>query len=314
MKNIKVLRATIGLLLVVLIAETAFFGYREVLFRPAPEKIDHQTNETADNIVAQIGGIQIKQSELANHLYTMHGSELINQMLDRDAIQMEADEVGLRLTRADIDEELKRMQQGYESEELFYKSMKEQVGMTESELRQDVNYKLLLEGLATRNIQVSDGEIAAYKTEHSEEFKNTVQLHIEQIEVESMQEALKVLDLLKKGQDFKKTAIENSTDSVTATDGGDLGWVEEDDPFVPAPILQAAKVLSVGGLSQAIKVDKKYYIIRLVDYKQNSKGTLEEINAALRKQLALQKAKPLKDLTAELREKRKAVILDPLLK
>ena len=73
-------------------------------------------------------------------------------MLDRDAIQMEADELGFKLTRADIDDELKRMQQGYESEELFYKSMKEQVGMSELELRQDVNYKLLLERIATKDI------------------------------------------------------------------------------------------------------------------------------------------------------------------
>ena len=80
-------------------------------------------------------------------------------MLDRYAIQMEADELGFKLTRADIDDELKRMQQGYESEELFYKSMKEQVGMSEPELRQDVNYKLLLERIATKDIHVTDEEI-----------------------------------------------------------------------------------------------------------------------------------------------------------
>jgi foldase protein PrsA len=314
MRNIKILRATIGLLLVVVIAETALFGYREVLFRSAPDKVQHESNEISDKAVAQIGAVQIKQSELANNLYTTHGAELINQMLDRDAIQMEADEIGLKLTRADIDEELKRMQQGYESEALFYKSMKEQVGMTESELRQDVNFKLLLERIATKDIHVSDEEIAKYKIEHSEEFKNTVQLHIEQIETASMASALKVLELLNKGNDFKKVAMENSTDTATATDGGDLGWVEEDDPFIPAPILQSAKVLSVGETSQPIKVDLHYYIIRLVDYKQNSKGTVEEINSALRNQLALQKARPLKELTQDLRKKRNAVILDPQLK
>ncbi|MEX2459891.1 MAG: peptidyl-prolyl cis-trans isomerase [Paenibacillaceae bacterium] len=314
MKNVKFLRAIIGLLLVVVITETALFGYREVLYRPAPEEVNHDINDIADKIVAEIGNVQIKQSELANHLYASHGAELINQMLDREAIQMEADEMGLKLTRADIDEELKRMQQGYESEALFYKSMKEQVGLTESELRQDVNFKLLIERIATKNIDVSDKEITAYKTEHSEEFRNTVLLHIEQIEVNSMTEASKVMELLKKGVDFKKVAMENSTDSATVTDGGDLGWVEEDDPFIPAPILQVAKVLSVGEYSQPIKVETNYYIVRLVDFKQDSKGTVEEINTALRKQLALQKARPLKDIIRDLREKRNAVILDPLLK
>ena len=50
-------------------------------------------------------------------------------------------------------------------------------------------------------------------------------------------------------------AIANSTDSATAADGGDLGWVEEDDPFIPAPILQAAKVLGLVKSVNPIKVD-----------------------------------------------------------
>jgi foldase protein PrsA len=129
-----------------------------------------------------------------------------------------------------------------------------------------------------------------------------------------MSSALKIVDLLKNGMDFKKVAVENSIDSATASDGGDLGWVDEDDPFIPAPILQTAKVLSINETCQPIKVGTNYYVIRLVDLKQTSKGTLEEINSALRKQLALQKAQPLKELTQVLRKKRNAVILDPLLK
>jgi foldase protein PrsA len=317
MKNVKVLRATVGLLLVVVLAETALFGYREVLYRPSPNiENHHDPDKTAktDKVIAQIGGNQILQSELANNLYTTHGSELLNQMLDREAIQMEAEAIGLKLTRADIDQELKRMQQGYESEELFYKSMKEQVGMDKAELREDVNFKLLLEGIATKNIQVSDDEIAAYMNEHKDEFKNTIQLHIEQIEVDNINDANKVLDLLKKGNDFKKVAEENSTDTATASDGGDLGWVEEDDPFIPAPIIKMAKTLGKGEISPPIEIEGHYYIIRLLDDKMNSKGTLEEIKAALRKQLALQKAPPLKQLTQDLRKKRGAIILDPLLK
>jgi foldase protein PrsA len=314
MKNVKVLRTTVGLLLIVVLAETALFGYREVLYRSSPNIENHQNSDATDTVIAQIGGIQILQSELAYNLYTTHGSELLNQMLDREAIQMEAEAIGLKLTRADIDQELKRMQQGYESEELFYKSMKEQVGMDKDELRQDVNFKLLLEGIATKNIQVSDEEIAAYMNEHKDEFKNTILLHIEQIQVDNLNDASRVLDLLKKGNDFKKVARENSTDSATASDGGDLGWVEEDDPFIPSPILKAAKTLGTGEISAPVEIEGHYYIIRLLDVKENSKGTLEEIKTTLRKQLALQKALPLKKITQDLREKRGAIILDPVLK
>jgi foldase protein PrsA len=313
MKNVKVLRATVGLLLVVVLAETALFGYREVLYRSAPSVENHNTDKT-DKVIAQIGGVQILQSELANNLYTTHGSELLKQMLDREAIQMEAEAIGVKLTRADIDQELKRMQQGYESEDLFYKSMKEQLGMDKAALREDVNFKLLLEGIATKNIQVSDDEITVYMNEHKDEFKNTMQLHIEQIKVDNLNEANTVLGLLKKGNDFKTVATQNSTDTSTASDGGDLGWVEEDDPFIPTPIINMAKTLGTGEISPPIEFEGDYYIIRLLDAKVNSKGTLEEIKTALRKQLALQKAPPLKELTQDLRTKRGAIIFDPLLK
>ena len=41
------------------------------------------------------------------------------------------------------------MQQGYESEQQFYESMKSQLGMSEQEIKEDVSNKLLLEKLAT---------------------------------------------------------------------------------------------------------------------------------------------------------------------
>jgi foldase protein PrsA len=314
MKNVNILRATIGLLLIVLLAETALFGYREVVYRSSPGQANPDNRNAADKLVAQIGNRQIYLSELTDNLYASHGAELLNQMLDRDAIQMEADDIGLKLSRSDIDDELKRMQQGYESEEQFYKSMQEQVGMSKAELREDVNYKLLLEQIATKDIKVTDAEIEDYIKQHPDEFKNSIQLYIQQIEVNSLEEAAKVIGLLQGGSDFAKVAQAHSIDSATAADGGDLGWVEETDPFVAPAILQAAKQLGIGEISKPIPVNAKFFIIRVKDRKENNKGTQEQIYTALRKQLALQKAPSLKVVTQTLRQKRNAEILDPQFK
>jgi foldase protein PrsA len=314
MKNVNILRATIGLLLIILLAETALFGYREVIYRTSPGNANSNNRNDANKLVAQIGNRQIYSSELTDNLYASHGAELLNQMLDRDAIQMEADELGLKLTRSDIDDELKRMQQGYESEEQFYKSMQDQVGMSKAELREDVNYKLLLEQIATKGINVTDAEIEAYIKLHPDEFKNTVQLYIQQIEVNTLEEATHVIGLLQAGNDFAKVARDQSIDSATAADGGDLGWVEETDPFVTPEVLQAASQLGIGEISKPIPVNSHFFVIRVKDRKTNNKGTQEQIYAALRKQLALQKAPSLKEVTQTLRKKRNAVILDPQFK
>ena len=69
--------------------------------------------------------------------------------------------------------------------------------MSELELRQDVNYKLLLERIATKDIHVTNEEIKLIRREHSEEFKNTVQLHIEQIELGKYGSRVKSVRLVK---------------------------------------------------------------------------------------------------------------------
>ena len=66
---------------------------------------------------------------------------------------------GLRLESAEINRELKRMQQGYESEQQFYASMQNQLGLSEQEIKEDVPNKLLLEKLATKHIQITDTQV-----------------------------------------------------------------------------------------------------------------------------------------------------------
>ncbi|MDT2235530.1 hypothetical protein P7H25_17615 [Paenibacillus larvae] len=48
--------------------------------------------------------------------------------------------------------------------------MKEQLGMSRQEVKDDVYYKLLLEKVATKDIQVSDSEIQDYIQAHPEEY------------------------------------------------------------------------------------------------------------------------------------------------
>jgi foldase protein PrsA len=264
--------------------------------------------------VAVIGGRTITEEQLQARLLDKYGAELLNQMLDREAVRLEAEELGMTVSREEIDAELKRMQQGYESEEQFYESMEEQLGLSKSELREDVYYKLLLEHIAIRTVQVPESDVDEYIKSHPEEFKSYVQYHLQKIEVQTKEEANRLLADLRNGADFESLARKQSIDETTAEKGGDLGWVEENDPLVPAYLLEAARTMDIDEVRGPLSLKTSYVLIRLKEKKEVSRGVDEETRAYVRKELALQRAVPMQQLVKSLREKRHAEILVPELR
>jgi foldase protein PrsA len=267
-----------------------------------------------DRIVAEIGKRVITLRELHGLLMDQHGSELLSVMLDREALRLEGVEKGIVIQKAELERELKRMQQGYENEEQFYQSMKEQLGMSRQELEQDVNYKLLLERIATQNIPIADKQVDDYIQTHPDEFKAVTELSIAQIIVSTREQANKVIGELNNGVDFAVLARDRSIDDATANQGGDLGWLEQGDPFIAEEIMNAAIKLEPGEYSKPFQVQQGYVIIKLKDRRTKSDPDRSFVRENVRRELALQKAPPLKDILKKLREKWKAEIKDPSLK
>jgi foldase protein PrsA len=269
-------------------------------------------NNAAAKAVARIDGHTFTMGELQDELGKRYGPMLLSQLLDRQAILLEGKALGIGVSPEDIDKELKRMQQGYESEDQFYESMKEQLGMTRDQIREDTLYKLLLERIATRNVQISDDQVDAYLQEHPEEFERNVELHLAQIVSASKELADKAYAELAKGTDFAIVARDRSIDDATANGGGDLGWVEEDDPFIPAPLMKAAKSLKPGSYSQPVEIGGgRYAIVQLKERRMKKGVDPQEIREQVRKQLALSEAPPLQELVKQLRIKYHAVVLAP---
>ncbi|UJF33098.1 peptidyl-prolyl cis-trans isomerase [Paenibacillus hexagrammi] len=312
MRDVKRLWGVIGLMAVCILVLTSLLIARS-RNEPEPshptEQPQHIETDT-ERAVARIGSRTITIGELRTALEHQYGAELLGQMLDREAVRLEGIEAGIQVDNAEIERELKRMQQGYESEADFYKSMKEQLGMTQEDLRADVANKLLLEKIATKNVKVSDEEVDNYIKTHPEEFRQEVDLNILQIIVSTKDQANKVLAELAKGTSFAILARDRSIDDATNNSGGELGWVEDDDPFVPAPILEAAKSLKPGETSQPVRVDNGYAVVRLKDRKEASSPDFAFVRENVRMELALQEAPSLNELVDKLRSKWGANILD----
>ncbi|WP_281883926.1 SurA N-terminal domain-containing protein [Paenibacillus sp. YYML68] len=310
MRNVKllwgviiVLLVVVGTLLSVLTARTSHLNADEPEMNP-PNQADDK------RMVAHVGERTITMRELQAQLLAKHGKETLIQMIDHEVIRNEAEASGIQISEQEMKRELERMRQGYDSEQQYYEAMKEQLGLTREQLEADVRHRLLVEKLSIRGIQVTDREVSAYIAENQDEFKDIVSLRFSMIVTASRDHAQRAISDLNKGIPFDKVAWERSLDDVTRESGGDMGWLEEEDPFVPPAIMKAAKQLQPGQISKPLEVEGQYVVLMLTERKVQSKGSPEIIREQVRKELALRIAPSTKETLAKLRDKWKVRIVE----
>ncbi|XZG71395.1 peptidylprolyl isomerase [Chitinibacteraceae bacterium HSL-7] len=102
-------------------------------------------------------------------------------------------------------------------------------------------------------------------------------------------EAKAVLDELKKGKKFEDVAKAKSLDTGSAKNGGDLGWANPGN-FVPE-FGNALKGLQKGKLSEPVKSQFGWHIIKLDDVRDAKGPSFEEVKPELQRELQSQKVK-----------------------
>ncbi|UXY14213.1 peptidylprolyl isomerase [Chitiniphilus purpureus] len=100
-------------------------------------------------------------------------------------------------------------------------------------------------------------------------------------------EAKTIVAELKKGKKFEDLAKEKSIDKGSAQNGGDLGW-SNPSAFVPE-FGNALKAMQKGKLSEPVKSQFGYHIIKLDDVRDAKGPNYEELKPELQRELQGQK-------------------------
>ncbi|TJZ69030.1 peptidylprolyl isomerase [Chitiniphilus eburneus] len=100
-------------------------------------------------------------------------------------------------------------------------------------------------------------------------------------------EAKAIIADLKKGKKFEDIAKAKSMDKGSAQNGGDLGW-SNPNAFVPE-FANALKGLQKGKLSDPVKTQFGYHIIKLDDVRDAKGPSYEEVKPELQRELQGQK-------------------------
>ncbi|KAA9003617.1 peptidylprolyl isomerase [Paenibacillus spiritus] len=256
-----------------------------------------------NQVVARVAGTGITQAEWQNELRRRYGSEVLLSMVNRIAVEQEAQRLGVEVSEAEVDQELRQTAAGYGSEEQYYQQMKSELGLTREEVRSDTRYRLLLQAVATSGIVVSDQEIEDYLQENADRFRPKWQIELSLIKLDDYAAAEDVLNRLDRGEDFETLARELSTDPDSRQNGGRMGTIEEDDPFWPKELLKTALTLNPGDMAGPLALDDGFAVIRTDHITVPKTLGDEEIRRQIRQELALEQAPALADAEAELRKK-----------
>ena len=156
--------------------------------------------------------------------------------------------------------------------------------------------------------KITEAEIKAVYDDESKKLTDTERVRARHILVASEKEAIAIEAKIKKGDKFEDLAKQYSLDG-SKDYGGDLGYFTAPE-MVPA-FSTAAFALKKGDVSEPIKTDFGWHIIRLEDRKQGAAQPYDQVKSAIRNVLVRQKVQ---DTLAGLKDKAKVEIVDPDLK
>jgi peptidyl-prolyl cis-trans isomerase D len=174
--------------------------------------------------------------------------------------------------------------------------------------RRVVRYGLVDLNQIRQSVQVSDDELKVQYQQNIQQYQVPNRVHVEHIllmtvgktdaEVEEIRK--KAEDLLKrakKGENFEDLAKKNSEDPGTKDKGGDLGWIVQGQTV--AEFEKAAFSLPKGSISDLVKTQYGFHIIKVLDKETAHTKSLGEVKDSIRAPLMLSKADKLASDTAD---------------
>ena len=248
------------------------------------------TASADDVVVAQINGVDIKQSDLdfaasevgaqlANFPPADRRRMLVQFVMENELMAEAAAKAGLDSGQS-FEDRLKYHRRRALRDAYFDKSVRNAVPDEEAK-------------------KVYDAKVAGMKPEE--------EIHARHILVATEAEAKEVKERLQKGEDFATVAKEKSKDP--SAEGGDLGFFSRGQML--KPFEDAAFALKEGEISDPVQTQFGWHIIKVEEKRTRPLPTFDQVKDTIISQLSAQKAK---QTIKELHDAAKIEIVDPEIK
>jgi foldase protein PrsA len=234
-------------------------------------------NSSTTEAVAVVNGEEITRDELFETMYSLSGTEALDELITRELIEQEAATKEIIVSNEDIDAEIKSIvDENFNGSEEELQSVLEYYGITMDSLRNDARLNLLIEKLAEQRIDTSEEKARQFFENNSDLFDQPEEIEARHILVETEEEAVEVTARLNEGEDFAALAQEYSIDQSNKDEGGYLGYFGRGEMVEQFEI--AAFNLGVGEISEPVATEFGYHIVEILDRHEEEKAVYEEVS------------------------------------
>lgn len=212
--------------------------------------------------VVETNAGDITKDEFYQELKDRFGEPVLKEMVTVEVLENKYD-----VSKEDVDKELKNIKDQLGDK---FEMVLNRKGLDEESFRNVLKISLLREAAVAEDIKITEKEIK----QKYERMKKEIQAS--HILVDDKKTAKEVKKKLENGGDFAKLAKEYSKDKVSAKKGGKLGYFST-GKMVPK-FEDAAYSLDVGEISDPVKTQHGYHIIKVTDKRKVEKdiGSFED--------------------------------------
>ena len=155
--------------------------------------------------------------------------------------------------------------------------------------RRDLLIRTYINELMATNPAPADSEARAWYDSHPEDYKTPATVTVSHIQTASENEAKKIRQWARSGQDWAKLVTRYSADTLTRNRAGTLGPTTRDGVFghlgrQPA-IAETAFAIGAGKIGGPIKSDKGWHVIKVDDLKPEGIRSFDQVRGAIIRQI-----------------------------
>ncbi len=240
------------------------------LVLPAQSQNTAQTTPAADYTILSINGDTVKRSEV-------------------EAIWSSVFPQGTAPSFDEVDDNVKQnILRGIVGEYLLFKKAVESNLETDPDVKralENARKKTLVEAFLEKKAagQVTNAAVQAEYAKQQAAIGDEMEVRASHILVKEEDTAKMIKRKLDSGIAFNVLAKEHSVDKASAVSGGDLGYFTRDR--MVEDFADAAYALNAGELSDPVKTDFGWHIIKVVDKRKRQMPPLTEVRPAIEKKL-----------------------------
>ena len=204
--------------------------------------------------------------------------KILEKLIMEEIILQNAEKSNVKVTDEDVAKEIDNYKNLVGGDKGFEEFLKNN-NMTEDYFKDGIKKEMIMESYKDsfiKTLKISDEDIEKEFNENKESY---ITVRASHILVEKESEAKDILNKLKNGEDFAELAKQNSIDPGSAQNGGDLGYFPKGQ-MVPE-FEKTAFALNPGEISDIIKSEYGYHIIKVVD----KQDTLQQLKDQVVEQL-----------------------------